>query len=447
MKPRIGIRIEDMYAWERRTPLTPDDAHRLRTEEGLEIVVQSSPKRAYADDEYRAAGIPVVESLSDCPLIVGIKEIPNEVLERDKSYLYFSHTIKGQPYNMPMLRRLLDLGSTLIDYERIVDEQGRRLIFFGNFAGLAGMIDTLWALGQRLEHQGIRTPFAEVRRALAYGDLEEAKADIARIGDKIRAAGLPDEIAPLVIGVAGYGNVSKGAQEILDLLPVQRIDPEELSGIHSSKRLSRFAIGKVVFEEQHMATPIDRQQTFELDSYYKHPETYQGRFETFLGELDVLVNCIYWEPRYPRLVTRKFLREQLEAGALRLQVIGDITCDIEGSIEATVRATEPDNPVYVFNPETGEARDGVDGEGPVVMAVEILPTELPREASAFFSRILAGLLPGLARAEFQKPLEQSGLPAELRRAVIAYHGRLTPSYTYLEQHLKQRGTSAKEGVK
>ncbi|MBN1859463.1 hypothetical protein JW848_09695 [Candidatus Bipolaricaulota bacterium] len=446
MKPRIGIRIEDMYAWERRTPLTPEDARYLRTEEGLEIVVQSSAKRAYTDDEYRAAGIPVVESLSDCPLIVGIKEIPNEILESDKSYLYFSHTIKGQPYNMPMLRRLLDLGSTLIDYERIVDEQGRRLIFFGNFAGLAGMIDTLWALGQRLEHRGIRSPFSDVRRALAYRDLEEAKRDISQIGDRIRIDGLPAEIGPLVIGVAGYGNVSKGAQEILDLLPIERIEPEELSGIHASPRLSPFVIGKTVFEERHMATPIDPHQPFDLETYYHHPEVFRGRFETFLDELDVLVNCIYWEPRYPRLVTRAYLRERLESGDLRLQVIGDITCDIEGSIESTVRATEPDNPVYVFDPRSGEAHDGVEGEGPVVMAVEILPTELPRESSAFFSRILAGLLPGLARADFKKPIEQSGLPPELERAVIVYRGRLTPGYTYLDEHLRQHGTSAKEGV-
>ena len=447
MKPRIGIRIEDMYAWERRTPLTPEDARRLRTEEGLEIVVQRSAKRAYTDDEYRAAGVPVVESLDDCPLIVGIKEVPNERLATDKKYLYFSHTIKGQPYNMPMLQRLLDLGCTLIDYERIVDDEGRRLIFFGNFAGLAGMIDTLWALGQRLEYRGIRTPFSEVRRALAYSDLEEAKNDIARIGDKIRADGLPPKLGPFVVGVAGYGNVSKGAQEILDLLPTMQIVPEELSGIHGSSRLSPYVIGKAVFEERHMAAPIDPEQSFDLDAYYHHPETYRGRFEMFLDELDVLVNCIYWEPRYPRLVTREYLRKRLEAGALRLQVIGDITCDIEGSIESTVRATEPDNPVYVFDPRSGETQDGVEGEGPVVMAVEILPTELPRESSAFFSRILAGLLPELARADLHKPLEQSGLPPEVRRAVIAYHGRLAPSYTYLEEPLKQYGTSAKEGVK
>jgi len=445
MKPRIGIRIEDMYPWERRVPLTPEDARRLQAE-GLEIVVQGSAKRAYTDDEYHAAGIPVVDSVDDCSLIVGIKEIPNERLAEKKNYLYFSHTVKGQPYNMPMLQRILDLGSTLIDYERIVDEQGRRLIFFGNFAGLAGMIDTLWALGQRLLQRGISTPFSEVRRALAYGDLEEAKSDIGRIGDKIRAGGLPAEISPLVIGVAGYGNVSKGAQEILDLLPVDRIDPEDLSGVHASSRLPRTVIGKVVFEEKHMAEPVEPGRPFDLQEYYNRPEAYRGRFETFLDELDVLVNCIYWEPRYPRLVTRTYLRERLESGSLRLQVIGDITCDIEGSIEATIRATEPDNPVYVFDPRSGEARDGVQGEGPVIMAVEILPTELPRESSAFFSRILAGLLPGLAQADLDKPLEQSGLPPELQRAVISYRGRLTPGYAYLDEYLKQHGTSTKEGV-
>jgi len=157
MNKRIGIRREDMYAWERRTPLTPQDARELVEENALEILAQSSDKRVFTSEDYQRAGIEVVDDLASCPVIFGIKEVPIPVLEPEKTYVFFSHTIKGQSYNMPMLQKILDLSCTLIDYEKITDEKGRRLIFFGNFAGLAGMIDTLWTLGRRLASEGIET--------------------------------------------------------------------------------------------------------------------------------------------------------------------------------------------------------------------------------------------------------------------------------------------------
>ena len=140
---KIGIRAEDKSEWERRTPLVPEDMAALRAD-GLPVVVQASPQRAFKDEEYTRAGIPLQADLSDCDVIIGLKEIPSDRLAPDKTYIFFSHVIKGQPYNMPMLKRLMALGDTLIDYERIVDDQGRRLIAFGQYAGLAGMINGLW---------------------------------------------------------------------------------------------------------------------------------------------------------------------------------------------------------------------------------------------------------------------------------------------------------------
>jgi len=163
---QIGIRREDRYKWERRVPLIPQDAKELAQKHGIEIIAQPSTKRVFADEEYRQAGITVSDSLAPCPVIFGIKEIPIPALEKGKTYVFFSHTTKGQPYNMPMLKRILELGCTLIDYEKVTDENGRRLIFFGRYAGLAGMIDTLWALGKRLAWEGISSPFEPVDRAL-----------------------------------------------------------------------------------------------------------------------------------------------------------------------------------------------------------------------------------------------------------------------------------------
>jgi alanine dehydrogenase len=433
MVNRVGIRREDLYAWERRTPLIPEHVRELATQQKLEFVVQSSERRIYPDDDYRRAGLSVADNLDDCPVIIGLKEIPVEVLQPDKVYVFFSHTIKGQPFNMPMLHRILRLGSTIIDYEKIVDDRGRRLIFFGNYAGLAGMIDTLWALGRRLEWEGIQSPFVDVRQASQYASLDEAKAELRAIGDEIRTTGLPDAISPLVIGIAGYGNVSRGAQEILELLPLREATPRAL--LDGALPTDATEIIKVVFKEADTVRPLNPGHPFDLDEYYKHPERYNACFEPYLPLMHVMVNCIYWEPKYPRLVTRQAIRDLYSGPQPKLRVVGDITCDVKGGVEVTVKATEPDEPVYVYHPETGTTTSGVEGHGPVVMAVEILPSELPREASAYFSTILKRFVPTIAAADYGRSFEELDLPAELKRAIIAYHGALTPSYEYLQHHL------------
>ncbi len=427
----IGIRREDKSQWERRVPLIPQDAA-LLMQDGVPVQVQSSPIRVFSDQDYRAVGVPVLDHLSACPVIIGVKEIPPACLEPRKTYLFFSHTIKGQPHNMPMLRRLIELGCTLIDYERIVDDQGRRLVFFGRYAGLAGMIDTLWALGQRLRQEGLDNPLAQVRQAYQYRDLGHAVEEIRGLGERIRRHGLPAAIQPLVFGLAGYGHVSQGAQEICDLLPMRPIEPAELPGL----RPAAHEIYKVVFREEHMVEPAAGPSGFQLQDYYDHPEKYRSKFFSYLPYLTVLVNCIYWEPKYPRLVTCQQLRDLFAGpGQPRLRVIGDISCDIEGSIECTVRPTDPGSPVYVYEPATGQTRDGVAGQGPVILAIDFLPCELPVDASTYFSRTLRPFLPAVARADLSGRLADSGLPPELQRATIVYNGKLTEPYRYLESKL------------
>jgi alpha-aminoadipic semialdehyde synthase len=436
MTALIGVRREDKSEWERRVPLIPQDAAQLAQEHDVQVIVQTSPIRALSDEEYRAAGITVQEDLSPCPTIVGIKEIPTDVLEPDKTYIFFAHVIKGQPYNMPMLQRLLDLDCTLIDYERVVDDRNRRLIFFGWHAGVAGMIDTLWALGQRLTWEGIDNPFATLRQTHTYHDLAEAKIALAQVRAGIESQGLPDPLTPLILGIAGYGNVSKGAQEMLDLLPTIEIQPEEVATVAKSRDYSGHHIYKVVFKEWHMVEPLSSDSGFELQNYYNHPENYKGVFSQYLPHLTVLVNAIYWTEKYPRLVTKSYLQELFSAGsAPSLRVIGDISCDVEGAIECTVKATEPGDPIYVYNPLTDEATDGHSGPGVLVMAVDILPSELPREASTDFSRVLTPYIPAIAHCDFDVPFEECQLPPEIKRAVIAYRGQLTPDYQYIQEFL------------
>lgn len=436
MNHTIGIRREDKNKWERRVPVVPAHMADLVRGDGLRFVVQPSSLRAFPDQVFREAGARVAEPLDACGVVLAVKEIPPHLFREGATYVFFTHTVKGQPYNMAMLRRLLALKCNVIDYERIVDDAGRRLIFFGRHAGLAGMIDTLWGLGRRLAHEGVTpNPLVRVKRAHQYADLEAAFDALREIGEEIAREGLPEPLAPFVVGFAGYGNVSAGAQEMLDCLPVETVAPQDLAGLTAGGAPAKDKLYKVIFREEHMARPLDG-GVFEMQDYYRHPERYRAAFDAFLPYLTVLMNCIYWDRPYPRLVTKAALKEQMASGGLRLKAIGDISCDIEGAVEATVKATEPDSPVYVYEPEHDRAVDGVRGRGPVIMAVDNLPCEFSREASVDFSRALKPFLPALAAADYDVPLEDLALPPEIKGALIVYQGRFTPSYQFMEAFVR-----------
>jgi len=433
---KIGVRSEDKSQWERRVPLVPGDLKALR-EAGIDAVVQASPHRAFGDDEFVRAGVPVQPDLGDCNIIIGIKEIPPPKLEAGRVYLFFPHVIKGQPGNMPMLRRLMELKATLVDYERIVDEKNRRLIFFGRHAGLAGMVNTLWSLGKRLDVEGVPSAFSRLKQARTYAELSGAQEDMQRIAARISAEGVPQSVHPLVVGFTGYGNVSQGAQEILDILPVQAISPAELKDVAHGRTRDARVVYKVVFREEDLVEPLEAGKAFDLGDYYRRGVGgYRSVFDRYVDDLTVLVNCVYWDERYPRLLTLDQCRSRWAPGrSPKLKVIGDISCDVNGSVECTVKPTEPGNPVYVYEPGTGKAKDGFEGDGPVVMAVEILPSEIPRESSIDFSRVLKQFMPHLAAADLSRSFAEIELPPELKRAVIVYKGELTPEYGYLKSFI------------
>lgn len=433
---KIGIRAEDKSKWERRVPLVPEDIINLAGR-GLLFTVQSSGQRVFSDDEFSSTGIQVQNDLKDCKLIFGLKEIPIEKLEPEKIYCIFSHVIKGQAYNMAMFERMMDLKITLIDYERIIDKNQRRLLFFGRHAGIAGMVNTLWAFGRRLALENISNPFEAMDQAKNYPDMAQLRNALASLAETIKTKGIPEEIHPLVVGIAGYGNVARGAMEILNQLPVKMIPPEDVFWIHSSPDTSRHFIYVAVFKESHLVDPIAPNHCFDLSDYYQHgKEKYKSLFDAYIKHLNILVNAIYWDDRYPRLVTLEACRQLWsEQEPPRLKVIGDISCDVKGAIECTVKATYPDHPVYVYEPGTGKVINGVSGNGPVIMAVEILPSEIPREASMDFSRVLRPFVPILAAANFDTPFEKLKVMAEIKNAIILYKGELTPDYRYLEKYL------------
>ncbi len=414
----IGIRAEDEGRSERRAPLTPAHVAELVHDQGRSVAVEASPVRIYPDEEYAASGAVLTTALSGCRVVIGVKEVPLDRVLALTTYAVFPHVIKGQKENMPALRRFLERRSTLIDYESIVDRFGRRLIFFGRHAGFAGMVDALWALGRRLEVEGLESAFAIAEPARRHRSVEAAAEHLsAAVGRRIRERGVRRELHPLVVGFTGGGNVAAGAQEIVHRLPVVEVAPEELPGLFVNAGLSRHAVYKVVFRRVH-----------------------REAFEQYLPYLTVLVNGIFWMPGQPQLVSREALA-RLFGGekSPRLRVLADISCDVDGSIAATVRTTTPDDPVYTYDPATGLARAGFAGRGPVVLAVDNLPAEFPLDASEHFGDSLFPFLSGLATADYRVPFEHLTLPAAVLGAVVTHEGELAPGFRRLAGDLQAAG--------
>jgi alpha-aminoadipic semialdehyde synthase len=373
----------------------------------------------------------VKESLSECPLIFGVKEMPASLFKKNTAYVYFSHTIKAQPYNMLMLKELISAGSHLIDYEPIKNKDGDRLLYFGRYAGIVGMVNSLWILGMKWEKDGISNPFSDLKQVLEYGGISRVREAMKRVREKILDFGFSPSLCPVLVGFAGYGHVSQGAQEFFDLLPFQEIKPEQIRHFKNDKNNTQ--IYKVVFKEKDMFKPKKPGASFNLQEYYDSPERYYSVFENYYPDLTLLINAIYWTPDYPKLISRDTLQHHFQHNPdFRLKVIGDITCDIEGAIECTLKNTDPGNPVFTYDPVADRISDGIK-EGIAVLAVDNLPCELAAEASSHFGKVLTPMVPEIAQIDFSLSWNEQKIPNRLKNAIIVYQGKLTPYYKYLAQ--------------
>lgn len=440
-KIAIGIRREDKNCWERRTPLTPEHVQ-LLVDQGCEVYVEPCNKRAFTNDEYRQVGAKIDPDLSKCNLIMALKEVPAEKLIPDKTYMFFSHTIKAQPYNMGMLDAILEKNIRLIDYEKILNKDGSRAVKFGPFAGYAGTIDTLHMLGERLLLEyDMNTPLVNIAWSKNYISLDAAKEAIQKVGDKIKRVGLPREITPLTIVVTGDGSVSKAVLEILNILPVKYVDPSELKDLWEKKeQLDNKVIYVSVATSKHMVVPKDKNMPFDEPHYFAHPEMYEPVFhENVLPYARVIINGIYWDQKYPRLATIEQTRKLIKEKRFHLLALGDITCDPKGSLEFFVKATTITNPSYIVDIETMKVSDHtLEGPGVAVMGVDHLPAEFPDTASRFFANELIKFVKPIAESDDKVPFEQQVLPEEIRTAVITSNGKLTPSYQYIPELRKKR---------
>ena len=443
----IAVRREDKNVWERRTPLTPKQvADLLERGEVKKVIVQPSTIRCYRDEEYKDVGAVISEDISAASTICAVKEVPPQLLIPERTYLFFSHTIKAQPYNMGLLDTILDRRIRLIDYERIVGPDGR-LVKFGPYAGFAGMIDTLHALGTALLMKGFATPFLSASLSKEYRSLESAREDLLVLGNAIRKFGLPKEIGPLTIAVTGSGSVSLAAQEVLHHLPCKYVNAEDLPRLWKSRSFDNKHIYVVVVTAKDMVAPKDESKAFNKQHYYRHPEEYKAVYHKNIAPyVHVLMNGIYWEEKYPRLLTIAQARLLQKEGRFPLLCLGDITCDVGGSVEFFVKATTIQNPFYVYRLEQNDTQNVHDynGDGVLILGVDHLPAEFPREASTDFGEGLVPLIERIALSDGTASLNQQKkqLGPEIFNAVVTNQGKLTPHYEYIAELRRQNELKA-----
>ncbi len=412
------LRKEHKNQWERRTPLTPEAIKSLK-DKGFDIDVEQSEIRVYSDADYQASGAELVGTPDNHELVVGIKEPPVDSIQPGQVHVAFSHTIKGQDYNMPLLQKFLDQGASLFDYETIVNERGARTIAFGRFAGIAGAIDTFAATGQKLALINKASDIQQVTQTHLYPGIDAIKQSFANLDLQ--------KGEPLKVLIVGTGNVGKGAEEVCRWLKLPKVDIQSIMLGHIPE-----GSWYTVASSRHINGRKDGKD-FEFDDFVANGvDEYVSTFDQLLGKFNVLIQTPYWTEKYPKHLDRQ---RMLDNKTKLPWVIGDISCDINGSLECTKIASTIDEPAFTYNPETDEIKDGVCWEGPTVMSIDNLPCELSSDASNHFSAILKNYMPHLMQLDLSLSFEDLELHPELYRSLIVYKGKLTPNYKYLKQYL------------
>lgn len=399
---RIGIIKEGKVPIDKRVAFTPEQTKELKERYQIEVKVQQSPLRTFPDHEYSALGTEVTTTVEDCDILFGVKEVPIEELIPNKTYFFFSHTIKEQPYNKSLLRAILKNNIRLIDYECLTDtKSGQRIVAFGRYAGIVGAYNGIWAFGKRYR-------LFDLRRANECFDYTDLKNEYSKV-----------KLPPIKIAVTGGGRVAKGAMEVLNGMNIRRVSPAEF--IEHDFQEAVFTQLNSRDYNKHKSGEL-----FSREEFYDSPEHYESDFLKYAHKADMLIACAFWDPDAPVL----FTKEDVLDLNFKIKVIADVTCDIEGSIPSTKRPTTIDSPLYDYNPADDKEEPALSDEGNItVMAVDNLPCELPRDASRDFGReLLDNVLPHLLNKEDESVIE---------RAIIAENGQLGKHYSYLKNYVEK----------
>lgn len=400
---KIGILKETKTPIDNRVALTPQQIAMLQEEfPEVSFKVQSSDIRAYSDAEYIQLGVAVSKNVDDCDLLLGIKEADISTLIQDKHYLFFGHIAKKQPYNKNLFKTLIDRRITFSDYEYIVDDEGNRLVAFGWYAGVVGIYYTLMGWGIKTNRFTLPKP--------------HLKFTIQELIENLRKANIDD----IKIVLTGNGRVSHGVQYILDQIGAKRVSVDDFITNSNAD-----GIECCVAEVEDLVKE-NSGKSFDMKDFIEHPENYVSNFWRFAESADILVCCHFWNNDQPVFLTE----EDLKNPDMRIKMIGDITCDIQGSVKSTLRSTTHGDEFYDYNPITGQEEKAFSRESNVaVMAVDTCPNALPRETSKYFGeKLIEHVLKDLLanRTDRSKIFD---------RATILRNGVLTKDFEYLSDYV------------
>jgi saccharopine dehydrogenase (NAD+, L-lysine forming) len=394
---KIGLIREGKIPADSRVALTPAQCKWLHKNfDDVKVTVQSSPTRCFTDKEYTMAGVEVVEDLADCNVLFGIKEVPKEMLLANKTYLFFSHTKKLQPYNQALFKKIIEQKITLIDYECLEHEDGARIIGFGFFAGIVGAHNGIMAYGNRTKEFNLKRV--------------GASKDFRQLIHTYFGLKLPN----IKIAVTGSGRVAHGVLEIMNLMGIHQVEPEDYLQREFTYPVYVHLKGGDLYE--HKDT-----KKYSREDFHSNPQNYDCLFKQFLPQTDILMNGVYWEKNIPRL----FEMEDIKRTDFRIKTIADITDDAGGSVPCNIGDATIDNPVYAIDKTTFEKTLPYLENSVDIMAVGNLPNELPRDASRYFGEQLI---------KFVLDDIRKGGSTTLDKATLVKDGKLTPEFSYMAEY-------------
>ncbi len=395
--PVLGLIKEGKVPSDNRVALTPKQCKWLLTQHpDWDILVESSPTRCYKDTEYQREGIKVVEDISAADILLGIKEVPKTQLIANKTYLFFSHTKKAQSFNQALFHTMMDKQITLIDYECLEHEDGQRLIGFGFFAGIVGAHNGIMAYGNRTKE-------------FSLGRVKDVK-DYMELVHTYFGLKLP----PIKIAVTGSGRVAHGILEIMNLMDVQQVEPDEFKSRTYPYPVYIHLKGKDLYKRKDNGS-------YERNDFHKHPQDYECLFNEYLPHAKILMNGVYWEKGIPPLFTLDELKDENSV----LTTIADITDDAFGSVPCNLGDAKSEDPIYGVQLDSCEKCNPYNYNCIDIMAVGNLPNELPRDASRFFGEQLIKYVLG--------DLVKGGNPI-IEKATMLNNGKLTEHYNYLSKY-------------
>jgi hypothetical protein len=363
-----------------------------------EIKVEKSDIRIFSDEKYKELGFEVCEDISDCEVLFGVKEVPISALIPNKKYFFFSHTIKKQPYNRKLLQAILEKNIELFDHETIIKENGARLIGFGRYAGIVGAYNGFRAIG--ITKETFNLPKAETLE-----NQQELISELKKIN-----------ISNIKILLTGSGKVAYGAKEMLDAMKIKMVSVNDYITKTFSESVFCF-LDVLDYNKRKDGKVIDNYD------FYSNPEEYESDFMRFANVTDFFIAGHFYGNGAPYL----FTREGAKSEYFNIKYVADISCDVDGPVASTLRASTIENPFYGYNPQTESEVDFKDKNAIVVMAVDNLPCELPQDASEGFGEMfLQNVIPAFFNNDKDGVLE---------RAKITENGKLTARFSYLQGYL------------